>query len=87
MFLYITVHLHLIASLSASSFSACFVEHNVLGGLVRMGMVAWNVSFQFSLNNLHLADVKVLPKKMVQMLVQKLHQLGLGGQRKGLQYV
>ena len=30
--------------------------------LVRMGMVAWNVSFQFSLNNLHLADVRILPK-------------------------
>ena len=51
--------------------------------LVRMGMVAWNVSFQFSLNNLHLADVKVLPKKMVQMLVQKLHQLGRGGREWG----
>ena len=32
MFLYITVHLHLIASLSASSFSAGFVEQNVVGG-------------------------------------------------------
>ena len=91
MFLYITVHLHLIASLSASSFSACFVEQNVGGGS-ELGMLLlcsvrknglellfwkWNASFLVSIQSLHLAaDVQILPTKRVQMFGTKFSSLG-----------
>ena len=57
MFLYITVHLHLIASLSASSFSAGFVEQNVAGGsgcyFAWYELLVFDVWNLISLQNLH----------------------------------